>query len=179
MAIENNEPLFDAPIPGMGMTHELGARPWQNPAQYSTVEEALEYYIPRFANDEVTDQLLDVLEMGVPVTTLANTIQLGGVMEGKHNIDVGMLVIPVLMELIMYIADREGIKYNSGMEKDTEVSSSKIDKALMRLREAEKEEVSTEDGEPTEDEQATTNQIVSELRDVATERATGIMGRRQ
>ena len=180
--MDNNEPLFDAPIPGMGMTHELGARPWQNPAQYSTVEEALEYYIPRFANDEVTDQLLDVLEMGVPVTTLANTIQLGGVMEGKHNIDVGMLAIPVLMELIMYIADREGVKYNSGMEKDEEISGSKVDKALMRLRAAEKDQVPEQEEEPVEEEpaedQEITSQIVSEMKDVATERATGLMGRR-
>ena len=181
MAMQNNEPLLDAPIPGMGMTHELGARPWQNPAQYTTVEEALEYYIPRFANDEVTDQLIDVLEMGVPVTTLANTIQLGGVMEGKHNIDVGMLTIPVLMELIMYIADREGVKYNSGMEKDEEVSSSKIDKALMLLREEEEEQKASlaEEGEPTEEDQEVTKEIVGDLKEIATERATGIMGRRQ
>ena len=45
--------------------------------------------------------------MGVPVTTKANTIQLSGVMEGKHSIDVGMLAIPVLMELIMFMADEE------------------------------------------------------------------------
>ena len=43
----NNEPMLDAPIPGQSLTHELGARPWQTPAQYATVEEALDYYIPR------------------------------------------------------------------------------------------------------------------------------------
>ena len=70
---------FDAPIPGESLTHELGARPWQSPPQYATVEDALDFYIPRFANEEVVKQLLDVLNMGVPVTTLANTIQLGNV----------------------------------------------------------------------------------------------------
>ncbi len=170
-----NEPMLDAPIPGMAMTHELGARPWQTPAQYVTVEEALDYYIPRFANDDVSEQLLDVLEMGVPVTTLANTIQLGGVMEGKHSVDVGMLVIPVLMELIMYMADKEGIEYNTGMERDTGIKDSKVDKAIMRLQEQQEEEGGEEAEEVSSE---TTNEIVSTLKDVATKRATGLMGRR-
>ena len=170
-----NEPMLDAPIAGMSMTHELGARPWQSPAQYTTVEEALEYYIPRFANDDVTEQLMDVLEMGVPVTTLANTIQLSGVMEGKHSIDVGMLAIPVLMELIMFMADEEGIQYNTGMEKPTEVRSTLIDKALVKLQEQSEEEA--EEGDSPES-QATTDEITQTLKEVATERATGLMGRR-
>lgn len=171
----NNEPNLDAPIPGQSLTHELGARPWQTPAQYTTVEEALDYYIPRFANDEVTEQLMDVLEMGVPVTTLANTIQLGGVMEGKHSVDVGMLVIPVLMELIMYMADSEGIEYNTGMEKDTEVRGTQIDKAILRLQE---ETEAESDEEVSAQDQETTDEIINTLKDVATERATGLMGRR-
>jgi len=171
----NNEPMLDAPIPGQSLTHELGARPWQTPAQYTTVEEALDYYIPRFANDDVTEQLLDVLETGVPVSTLANTIQLAGVMEGKHSIDVGMLVIPVLMELIMYMADEEGIEYNTGLEKDEDIRSTQIQKALVRLQE-ESEAQAEEAGSPEEDE--TTNEIVTTMREVATERATGPMGRR-
>ena len=28
------------PYPGMSLTAELGARPWQNPPQFSTVDEA-------------------------------------------------------------------------------------------------------------------------------------------
>jgi len=171
----NNEPNLDAPIPGQSLTHELGARPWQTPAQYTTVEEALDYYIPRFANDEVTEQLMDVLEMGVPVTTLANTIQLGGVMEGKHSVDVGMLVIPVLMELIMYMADSEGIEYNTGMEKDTEVRGTQIDKAILRLQE---ETEAESDEEVSAKDQETTDEIINTLKGVATERATGLMGRR-
>jgi len=171
----NNEPMLDAPIAGQSLTHELGARPWQTPAQYTTVEEALDYYIPRFANDDVTEQLLDVLETGVPVSTLANTIQLAGVMEGKHSIDVGMLVIPVLMELIMYMADEEGIEYNTGLEKDEEIRSTQIQKALVRLQE-ESEAQAEEAGSPQEDE--TTNEIVTTMREAATERATGLMGRR-
>jgi hypothetical protein len=39
-------------------------------------------------------------------------------MEGRHTIDTGMLVIPVLMEMMMLVGDKAGIKYNTGMEED-------------------------------------------------------------
>ena len=110
--MEKIEPTFDAPIAGMSLTHELGARPWQSPAQYSTVDEAIRYYIEIFQDSESEKSLLDVLELGVPVSIIANTIQLSSVMEGKHNIDVGLLVLPVLMELIMYIGDKNKVKYD-------------------------------------------------------------------
>jgi hypothetical protein len=173
MAVEN--PVFNAPIPGESLTHELGARPWQQPAQFTTVEEALDYYIPRFANEDVVAQTVDVLKMGVPVTTLANTIQLASVMEGKHSIDVGMLVLPVIMEMLMYIAEAEGIDYVSGLEKDKKLRSTLIQSALIRLEEE------TEQKE----EQDTETEVVEELQDTVEVEETedtqdmrkGLMGR--
>jgi hypothetical protein len=126
---------FDAAIPGQSLTAELGSRPWQQPAQYTTVEEALDYYIPRLESEEVSAQLLDVLEMGIPVTTVANTMQLGSVMEGKHSVDVGMLILPVLVELIMLIADTANVKYTSGLEKDKKIRGSLVDLAVSRFNE--------------------------------------------
>tara|TARA_R110001583_G_scaffold53060_5_gene164119 strand:- start:1417 stop:1938 length:522 start_codon:yes stop_codon:yes gene_type:complete len=113
---ELNQPLLDGPISGQHMVSELGGRPWQQAPQYTTVDEAIEYYLDRMSSEEFTDQLVDVLEMDVPVTTLANTIQLGSVMDGKHSVDIGMLVMPLLMEMIMLVGDMADVKYDSGME---------------------------------------------------------------
>ncbi len=142
---------FDAAIPGQSLTAELGSRPWQQPAQYTTVEEALDYYIPRLESEEVSAQLLDVLEMGIPVTTVANTMQLGSVMEGKHSVDVGMLILPVLVELIMLIADTANVKYTSGLEKDKEIRGSLVDLAVSRFKDRkDSPEEKTNDKEPVE-----------------------------
>jgi len=110
------EQSFDRPIPGMGMTHEVGARPWQTPPALVTVEEAANYYIERMGTDQFKAQLIDVMEMGVPLTTLANTIQLASVMEGMHTVDVGILMIPIIVELMITIADSANVKYQTGME---------------------------------------------------------------
>ena len=144
--------IFDAPIPGMAMTHELGARPWQNPPQYTTVEEALDYYIPRMANDAFSDQLVDIMQMGVPLTTLANTVQMSGVMDGKHSADIGILILPVLIEMMQFIGDSAGVEYNSGLEDSDEPRSSigvlAIDK--LRKEEAMQEEAGVEEEMQTE-----------------------------
>ena len=110
------EQSFDRPIPGMGMTFEVGSRPWQTPPEITTVEQATNYYVERMNTDQFKAQLVDVIEMGVPLATLANTIQLASVMEGVHSVDVGMLVIPIIVELLMTIAEAEGVQYHSGME---------------------------------------------------------------
>jgi len=112
---ELNQPLLDAPIAGQHMVSELGGRPWQQAPQYTTVDEAIEYYLDRMSSEEFTDQLVDVLEMDVPVTTLANTIQMAGVMDGKHSIDVGMLVMPLLMEMIMLVGDMADVLTHAKM----------------------------------------------------------------
>ena len=128
---------FDRPIPGMSMTHELGARPWQQPAKYTTVEDASKYYITRMQDKQFTETLVNVLEMGVPITTLANTIQLSSVMQGLHSIDVGMLVLPVIMETIKLIADSADIEYNTGLDADDSVkigsNTSDIDVTIGKL----------------------------------------------
>ena len=110
------EESFDRPIPGMGMTHEVGARPWQTPPSLVTVEEATDYYVERMGSDAFKAQLIDVMEMGVPLTTLANTIQLASVMEGIHTVDVGMLMILIIIEIMITIADSANVKYQTGME---------------------------------------------------------------
>jgi hypothetical protein len=110
---------FSRPIPGEGLTAELGARPWQNPPQFSTVDEALGYYIPRMAQEDFTKSLINVMEMGVPLTSLSNTIMLSGVMEGKHSVDVGILIMPSIIETMKLLGDAAGVEYDTGMEKNT------------------------------------------------------------
>ena len=155
------EPEFDAPIAGMSLTHELGASPWQSPAQYSNVDEVIQYYIEKFQIEDAEKSLLDVLELGVPVSIIANTLQLSSVMEGVHSIDTGLLVLPVLMELIMYIGDKNKVKYDSGLKRgNTGVRDSLVARAIKEFKEEEGKE------EPAKEEQ------------VMVEEPKGLMARR-
>lgn len=160
------EPLFDAPIPGQSLTAELGGRPWQSPAQYPTVDEAIEYYMSRMATDEFADSLLEVMEMGIPLTTMANTIQMSSVMEGKHSVDVGMLVMPMLIEMMMLIGDSAGVEYDNGLTelKDDTTKDALLDNVRRKLKEKIGEKEETPEVEDVEEE---------------IEEPTGLMARRK
>ena len=132
---EVNEVSFDAPIPGQSLTHEVGARPWQQPPQYATVEEALDWYLSRFEQRDTTEELLNVIEMGIPLTVIANSLQLGAVLQGVHSIDVGVLVTPILIEMMAYVAEQNDIEYKIGTEEeeDPKPSESLISVAIQEL----------------------------------------------
>ena len=142
--MEMPEVSTDAPIPGQSLTAPLGDRPWQNPPQYATPEEALEFYIPKILDPIYADQILDVLETGIPITVIANALQSVMVMEGKHTVDVGILVSPVLIELIELVAENAGIKYVKGTDAPDDdkekISEAKISKVLAKLKNSEGEE---------------------------------------
>ena len=104
------EPIFDAPIPGSSLTKEVGASPVKNPPQYTTVDEAIEFYVKQMSTEQFSNQVADVLEMGVPVTSLVNIIQMHGVMEGRHTLDVSMMLLPILMEMIALIGATQKLK---------------------------------------------------------------------
>lgn len=148
---EKKSPTFERPIPGQGLTAELGARPWQNPPEYTTVEEALEYYVPRLVNPEFMDDLLDVIETGLPLTTIADSMQNAGVMEGKHTIDVGILIMPVLIETMAYLAEEAGIEYEAGSNKTIDsdkISPSRIALVMQQIKDEEAEKPDPLEGAP-------------------------------
>jgi len=132
--LEKPEPQIDAPIPGMSMTAPMGGRPWLKPPQFATVEQSLEFYFAKFSDKEFAPELLTVIELGVPLTTIANSFQLASVMEGKHTVDVGILVIPVLVEMMMAMAEANDVEYVSGMSREKEKDLSNAEIALAKKK---------------------------------------------
>jgi|TARA_R100000149_G_C5871039_1_gene135023 hypothetical protein len=141
------EPQLDAPIPGMSLTHEVGARPWQNPPQYSTVEDTLEFYLSRVGDEKLLYNILSVVENGVAIPTIAETLTLSGVMEGKHTVDVGVIVNPIITEFIKGLADRAGVSYTMDAQRDytdmdiTEADLDKAEKEIIESNSINKENV--------------------------------------
>jgi len=120
---------FDAPIPGQSLTFELGSRPWQTPPEYNTLEEALDFYLPRITNEKFVGRLLDIIETKIPLTSIADTLTLGGIMEGLHTVDVAVLINPILVELMEGMAKNAEIDYVVG---DDEGNEDVPDEMLIR-----------------------------------------------
>ena len=118
------------PVPGQSLTHELRARPWQNPPQFSTVEEAMGWYLERFENEELVEELMSIIEMGVPLSTIANSMQLGAVLQGVHSIDVSLLIHPLLVEFVHTQAVAAGVKNIVKHAKNMQEEMSKKEKFI-------------------------------------------------
>ena len=68
--------------------------------------------------------------------SIANALQQGAVMQGTHSLDVGILVMPVIMEMLAYLAEQRGIEFNMGtdVEVDDSPSGVAVQLALKKLK---------------------------------------------
>lgn len=101
---------FMAPIPGMSLTKEPGNAPYEQPALYSTPEEALGFYFEKLDDEEKIDDIMFALEQGFPLSTFVDSLTSVGVMEGYHTVDVKMLISPILHEYLLNLAQGAGIE---------------------------------------------------------------------
>lgn len=106
------EDFLSAPIPGQSLTTEPGSVPWEQPPQLVTIQQVADFYIDKLTDDqEVIDKTLDAIEAGVPLQSLANGAVMFNMMKGIHTVDVGFLVMPVIVELFITLAELNDLTY--------------------------------------------------------------------
>lgn len=104
------EVLVSTP-PGVSWTDAPKSRPWLSAPQITSATKLAHQYIGMLGAKESTNDLLDALETNVPLAVFAETIMLGGVSKGIHTIDAGILIMPVIIEVLKTIAEFNNIKY--------------------------------------------------------------------
>ena len=169
------EPNFNSHIPGQSLTREVGSYPWQRPPQYNTVDDAMEFYAKRIMNPMFRDQVAETMELGVPLTSIANALQGSGVMMGKHTIDVGVLILPVIMEMLAYVGDEEGVDYVMGTELEEPDDDKFRDSTIAVAMKKVKAKMEAAGDAPVED---TEPMMEEEPAEASEPLATGLMARR-
>jgi DNA-binding protein Fis len=137
-------------IPGSSLTGEPGNYPWENPPQFAKIEEVIDFYTERMTDDEVEAAVITALDTGISVEAMADQILTSGVMNGVHTYDVSVLVDPVIREMIMYLADLNGIEYTESYEKPLAEKRVPRDIAKEIAREIAKESQTTQEPAPME-----------------------------
>jgi len=169
------EPNFERHIPGQSLTSKLGQYPWQRPAQYTNVDDAMQFYAERIMNPLFRDQIAETMELGVPLTSIANALQGNGVMMGKHTIDIGVLILPVIMEMLAYIGDEEGVDYVMGTELEDPDEDKFRDSTIAVAMKKVKAKMEAAGDAPVED---TEPMMKEEPAEASEPLATGLMARR-
>ena len=101
---------FDAPVPGQGMTDKPGNYPWEHPPQYTDTEEATEFVWDKLTQPQFAEQVIGMLDAGIPVEAIGRIIVFSGFTEGKWNPDVAFIITEPIMKMIAMIGIQGGVK---------------------------------------------------------------------
>jgi len=170
--------MFSAPIPGQSLTSEPKNSPWENPPQISSPEDALMWHIDRLTKKDKTKAAITMLQLGIDVVTLTEGILRAAVSEGRHTIDVSLIIAPIVHEFIKNIAEEAGIDYEEGIEEeempqediDYAIESRKASKILEGMEDTGEVDLSTLE-EPTQETPKLPEEIVED-------KPMGLMSRR-
>jgi hypothetical protein len=95
---------------GISWTAPPKSRAWQNPPKYTKLSDVAYTYISNLASKETANTVLDALDTKAPLASLAEMIMLSGVQRGIHTLDTGILVMPIIIEMLKTAAMLHGIK---------------------------------------------------------------------
>jgi len=101
---------FDAPIPGQGLTDKPGNYPWEHPPQYTNTAEAAEYVWEKLTEPQFAEQVIGMLDAGIPVEAIGRIIVFSGFTEGKWTPDVAFIITEPIMKMIATIGIQGGVK---------------------------------------------------------------------
>jgi hypothetical protein len=142
---------FEAPIPGQSLTGELGSKPWEQPAKYNTAEEAIDFYISRLANMDISMDLFESINDGLPITTAVDVLVAGGNMDGLHTMDVATLAAPVIAEFMVAVSEKLNLNYTMEGTATKKLNPKKLEEVMDNVSidymNPEVEEVSAEEEE--------------------------------
>ena len=109
MAVREQNP-FDTPVPGQSLTDEPGNYPWEHAPQFATVEDASHAIWNGMHKEETMEKILVLLDAGLTVEEIVKVIVFAGFVEGKFNPDVGLLLVPIVSDMIVAMGKKAGIE---------------------------------------------------------------------
>ena len=108
--VEAKQNPFDAPIPGQSLTDTPGNAPWEHPPQMTNIHEISLFLFKRLTSPKSAEQIILMLQEGVPAEALARTILFGGFQEGKWSVDAALLIAQTVLKIIIAVAMKGGVK---------------------------------------------------------------------
>ena len=108
---------FNTPVPGQSLTDEPGNYPWEHPPRKTDPEVILEEIWRSITTPAAVEEMVYLLDAGVPVEGIARTIVFAGFMEGEFTPDVGFTLAESVMEMITAIGMRAGKEFKNNMVK--------------------------------------------------------------
>jgi len=128
---------LDRPIPGQSMTVEPGQRAWETPPQFDKPEDAMHFLAMNSMSPDFAQDLIRLIDAGVPLATLAEPVLMNGTANGKWSVDTAMLIAEPLMALWAGMAQAAGItpEMTSPKSKKTSIDPRPIKAMFKKAKE--------------------------------------------
>lgn len=97
--------------PGVSWTAPAKGRPWSQPPKFVDLGAVAQMYVDKMSDPAMMNNLIDSVETQIPLASIAEGLMLNGVQKGMHTIDVGILVMPVIIEMLVATAEIHGVDY--------------------------------------------------------------------
>lgn len=103
--------LFDAPIPGQSLTQDKDSpMPYETPPEFAKKDEAFKTLFKQMMKPKSIEKISSLMQDGASIEAMTKIILTTGIVEGKINPDMKVLLAePVAMSLL-HIAGKLGIQ---------------------------------------------------------------------
>lgn len=122
--------------PGISWTADSRSRPWASPPKLVNVAEIAQIYVDKMSSPASINNTLELIESEVPLAAIANALMINGVAQNAHTIDAGILVMPVIIEMLVTLAELHDVEYTLFPEAEDagDIPARIINKALKKLK---------------------------------------------
>jgi hypothetical protein len=128
-----NKYAFDKPIAGESLVDSpTKSRPWERPPEFVKVDEATKWLFDAISNKDTLAGILDQIREGVALDSLAQTIGLMGVTNGKWTPDLMLLLLEPIIYMLYFMATQAGINPIISSDEDTDLSPEEEQEALIQ-----------------------------------------------
>jgi hypothetical protein len=123
--------------PGISWTDDPRSTPWSTPPKMVNISEIAQTYVDKMSSPDTINSTVELIESEIPLAALANALMLNGVSQGAHTIDAGVLVTPVIIEMLVTLAEMHGVKYSIFPEDEDagDIPNRVIKNALSKIKE--------------------------------------------
>jgi hypothetical protein len=93
----------------------------------------MQFYMKHLSKPDVVDDMMVALQVGFPVKPLVKAMRITNTMEGKHTLDVGLLVEPFLVKFISATAESLDVPYELEQEDRDQIDNNKENRRISIL----------------------------------------------
>ena len=122
-----------APL-GHSLTDAPQGYPWENPAQFSNPDDAVDFVIDKLRDKQAHEEIMKALLAGITVEEVVAQIAFKGFLAGAYTPDVAELIKPAVAIYLMDAAEKEGFEPQLFVEDEQEQFNDQSFFAILKER---------------------------------------------